>query len=48
MEQQIKMNKKSKILLLIFLVFIIVSAFLTYYRTMVLKDYPITQEELSP
>ncbi len=35
------MDKKSKILLYVFLVLIIISVILTYYRTMVALDYPV-------
>ena len=35
------MDKKSKMLLAVFSVLIVVSAVLTYWRTMVERDYPV-------
>ncbi len=35
------MDKRSKILFYMFLVFIIISAILTYYRTMIIQDYTV-------
>ena len=40
------MDTKSKILFVFFLVLLIASIALTYYRTMVLRDYSVTQSEV--
>lgn len=38
------MDKKSKALIIIIFVLIGLSVVFTFYRTMVAKDYPITEE----
>jgi len=46
MEQQTpKMDKKSKILLGMFFIFILASILMTFYRTMIVRDYPIFETE---
>lgn len=40
---EIKMDKKSKILLLVFFVCLIISIFMTYNRTMIKKDFSVTE-----
>jgi len=39
------MDKKSKILVWLLLVSVLISVFLTYYRSFVSKDFIITEEE---
>jgi hypothetical protein len=36
------METKSKILLAIFFLLIVIAFFATYYRTMILRDFPVT------
>jgi len=43
MEHQIKVDKKSKILLTVLLVSLLASAFLTYKRTMIDRDFYVTE-----
>lgn len=40
-----KMDNKSKILLTVLVVLILVSLFLTYYRSFISRDYEIIQSE---
>jgi hypothetical protein len=42
------MDKKSKILLAIMGGLVLISAAATYYRTMVVRDFPITTSEPVP
>lgn len=39
------MDKKSKILITVFFLLILISAAVTYYRYIVLKDFEVTETE---
>ncbi len=37
------MDKKSKVLIIVFIILILVSTAFTYYKYIVLKDFPVTE-----
>ena len=44
--QQQKMNRKSKVLIVVMFILIGLSIAFTFYRTIVIKDYPVIEKTL--